>query len=165
MFSIFGHKKDKYPLHDEEHIVHNTGWFSSFKGEKDAFHQKVQKVLDFINVNKLEQTRKQYAIFDFEKEDIILVLGNYRGMAMVKKYNNPGHPMEKMLDYTWETCWLSYGFDYKESTTYKWYITPLPEVIAKGVFEDIYAVMHNVNDVMGNKLTYMFDKYTVKDNV
>ena len=62
MFSIFGHKKDKYPLHDEAHIVHNTGLFSSFKGEKDEFHQKIKKALNFINVNKLEQTKKQYTI-------------------------------------------------------------------------------------------------------
>ncbi len=165
LFGIFGHKKDKYPVHHEDHIVHNTGLFSSFKGDKDSFHKRVKQVLDYINRNNIEQVKKQYSIVEFEKNDVVLVLGNYRGMAMVKKYNNPGNPMEKMLDYSWETCWLSYGFDYKESTTYKWYISPLPEVITKGVFEDIYAVMHNANDVIGNKLTYMFSNYTVKDNV
>lgn len=165
MFNFFGHKKDKYPLHDQEHVVHNTGLFSSYKANKDAFQEKVQKCLNFINVNRLDMVKKQFSIIEFEQENVILVLGNFRGMAMVKKYSNPGHPLEQMLDYTWEMCWLSYGFDYKESTTYKWYMTPPPEVIAKSVFEDMYTVMNKVNEIVADTHTYDFAKYTVKDPV
>ena len=84
---------------------------------------------------------------------------------MVKKYSNPGHPLEQTLDYTWEMCWLSYGFDYNESTTYKWYMTPPPDVIAKSVFEDMYTVMNKVNEIVADTHTYDFVKYTVKDPV
>ena len=77
MFNFFGHKKNKYPLHDQEHVVHNTGLFSSYKANKDAFQEKVHKCLNFINVNRLDMARKQFSIVEFEHENVILVLGNF----------------------------------------------------------------------------------------
>lgn len=43
MFGIFGHKKDKYPVHHEDHVIHSPGIF----GNMNKYHYTISVVKKF----------------------------------------------------------------------------------------------------------------------
>ena len=150
MFGRFNKKKE-YPVHHEDHIVHNFGWFSSRTDAINETQEKIQKVLNAVNVNSISYNdRHQFVIHEFKKENITLILGNFRGLALVKKFAHPNSPMQDKDNFTWELMWLSYGFDYQESTTYKWYIKDLPKVMTNMVFQDIAAITQEALKIIGD---------------
>ena len=94
MFGWFNKKKE-YPVHHEGHIVHNFGWFSSRTDAINETQEKIQKVLNAVNVNSISYNdRHQFVIHEFKNENITLILGNFRGLALVKKFAHPNSPMQ-----------------------------------------------------------------------
>ena len=163
MFGWFNKKKE-YPVHHEDHIVHNFGWFSSHKDIVDETQEKVQKILNSLNSDKLKYKNcYQNVIHDFKTENITLILGNYRGLALVKKFAHPVSPTQDKDNFTWELMWLSYGFDYQESTTYKWYIKDLPKVMTNMVFQDIATITQEALKIIGKPDDIKFDFNSVVD--
>lgn len=164
MFNFLRHKKDKYPLHDEEHIVHNVGRFPPYMDDMKKFHKNVNAILDKINTPSMDNTaNNRHSILEYKNQGITLVLGNYRGLALMKKYAHPERMDKGKSNFTWEICWLSYGFDYKESTIYKWYIADLPEVMSTEVFRDINAVVTAANTVINADSSVQFNRVEMKD--
>ena len=143
MFDFLRPKKGKYPVHHEDHALFHIPKFKS----ENTPNEKIHNALDYVNKSETLK-KKQFTTIKYSDE-VVLVLGNYRGICLLKK----SHGLNNK-EYSWDVYWLAYTLN-TFTTNYEWNIRSLPSNIEKMTFCDIMEVTENartfLNESVGTK--------------